>query len=118
MAGGGAEPHCPDEGDIIWIDFNPVKGHEQRGHRRALVLTPRAYNHRVRLCILCPITSEVKGYPFEMPIPSGGTTGGVVLCDQVKNLSWAERNSEFIEVASPELVSHVRAKIKALLKIP
>jgi len=113
-----AEPYCPDEGDIIWIDFDPQKGHEQRGHRRALVLTPIAYNKRVKLCILCPITSEVKGYPLEMPVPPGGTTDSAVLCDQVKSLSWLERRSQFIERAPAELMAHVRAMVKALLKIP
>jgi len=112
-----SEAYCPDEGDIVWIDFDPQKGHEQRGHRPALVLTPLAYNRRVRLCVLCPITTEVKGYPFEMPVPPGGTTIGAVLCDQVKNMSWAERRCRFIERAPVGLIDHIRAKVKALLKI-
>jgi|SRR5690349_11399123 len=109
--------YCPDEGDIVWIDFDSQKGQEQRGHRPALILTPVAYNRRMRLCVLCPITAGVKGYPFEMPVPPGGTMTGAVLCDQVKNMSWVERRCEFIERAPSGPIEHVRAKVKALLKI-
>lgn len=81
------------------------------------MLTPLAYNRRVRLCVVCPITSEVTGYPFEMPLPESSRTRGAVLCDQVKNLSWLERRAEFSELAPPDLLAHVRAKVKALLRI-
>lgn len=109
--------YCPDEGDIVWLDFDPQKGSEQRGRRPALVLTPAAYNRRVRLCVLCPITSEVKGYPFETPLPAGGRITGAVLCDHVKSLSWQERRCDFIEHAPPDVMAHVKAKLKALLRI-
>jgi mRNA interferase MazF len=112
------EAYCPDEGDIIWLDFDPQKGHEQRGRRPALVLSPQAYNRRVGLCVLCPITTAVKGFPFEVPVPEEGVIHGAVLSDQVKSLSWSERGSEFAEKASVEVMAHVRAKLKALLRIP
>lgn len=118
MASTPVQPYCPDEGDIIWIDFDPTKGKEQRGHRNALVLSPRAYNRRSNLCVLCPITSHVKGYPFECLIPQGGKTTGVVLSDQVKSVSWFERDAEFVEQAAPSLLADVRAKIKALIRTP
>jgi mRNA interferase MazF len=111
-------PYCPDEGDIVWIDFDPQKGNEQRGRRRALVVTPHAYNRRTNLSVLCPITSKVKGYPFEIAVPPGGTTTGVVLGDQVKSVSWSDRNADFIEKSQSPLLVQVRAMIKALLKIP
>lgn len=117
MAADAREPYCPDDGDIIWIDFDPQKGREQKGHRRALVLSPEPYNRRVGLCVLCPITSEVKAYPFEQVVPAGGSTTGAVLCDQVKSLSWRERGSRFIERAPDSLTPHVKAKIKALLRL-
>ncbi|QJE72274.1 endoribonuclease MazF [Aerophototrophica crusticola] len=118
MSAAVAEPYCPDDGDIVWLDFDPQAGREQKGHRPALVLSPRAYNKRVGLCVVCPITSEVKGYPLEQPVPAGGKTKGAVLCDQVKSLSWLERGCVFGERAPDGLTAHVKLKIKALLRIP
>lgn len=111
-------PYCPDIGDVIWISFDPQAGREQAGRRRALVLTPRNYNQLVRLCVLCPITSQGKGYPFEVEASCGGSTIGVVLSDHVKSLSWEERRAELIETSDPEVIANVRAKLKALLAIP
>ena len=107
----------PDAGQLIWIDFDPIKGHEQGGKRPALVLSPRAYNARTRLCVACPITSRVKGYPFEVPIPEGHKITGVVLADHLRNLSWPERNVSLIGTAPPDLLDEVREKIAPLLGI-
>ena len=81
-------------GDVAWITLNPRAGHEQAGRRPALVLSPAAYNGKVGLAILCPITSQVKGYPFEVPLPAGLSVGGVILSDQVKSLDWRERQAK------------------------
>ena len=87
--------YVPDSGDIVWITFNPQAGHEQAGRRPALVLSPAAYNGKVGLAILCPITGQVKGYPFEVIIPDGLEIGGAILSDQVKSLDWKVRKAEF-----------------------
>ena len=87
--------YVPDKGDVVWITFNPQAGHEQAGHRPALVLSPKAYNGKVGLAILCPITSQVKGYPFEVLIPEGLEVSGAILSDQVKSLDWRARKVEF-----------------------
>src|SRR5207245_2851651 len=83
-----ARAYVPDTGDLVWLTFDPQAGHEQRGRRPALILSPRAYNSKARLAIACPVTSHVKVYPFEVPLPPGGKISGVVLADHVKNLDW------------------------------
>jgi mRNA interferase MazF len=88
--------YVPARSDVVWITFNPQAGHEQAGRRPALVLSPSSYNRKVGLAILCPITSQVKGYPFEVAIGSGSKLGGVILSDQVKSLDWRIRKAEFI----------------------
>ena len=110
--------YCPDEGDIVWRDFHPQKGREQKGRRPALVLSPRRYNELAQLCFACPITSRVKNYPFEVALPkAGAVSGGVILADQVKSLSWVERRAELAGIAARPVLLDVRAKIKALLQI-
>src|SRR5438270_8099109 len=89
--------YIPERGDAIWITLDPRAGHEQAGRRPALVLSPRAYNGRVGLALLCPITSQVKGYPFEVPLPDGLAVAGVVLADQVKSLDWRARQAARID---------------------
>lgn len=84
----------PERGDVVWIAMNPGAGHEQTGRRPALVLSPGSYNAKVGLAILCPITSQIKGYPFEVPLPSGLPVQGVVLSDQAKSLDWQSRGAE------------------------
>jgi mRNA interferase MazF len=111
------EPYCPETGDIVWLRFDPQAGREQAGRRRALVLTPRRYNRLTRLCVLCPITSQVKGYPFEVRFPEGTDTTGVVLADQVKSLSWEQRGAAFVEPCPPVVLAETKAKIKALLGV-
>jgi mRNA interferase MazF len=107
--------YIPDRGDAVWIQFNPQAGHEQAGHRPALVLSPAAYNGRVGLAILCPITTQVKGYPFEVQIPDGLAATGVVLADQIKNLDWRVRKAAFLCKLPEEIVEEVAQKLSALL---
>jgi mRNA interferase MazF len=105
----------PDRGDVVWISLSPQAGHEQAGRRPALVLSPRAYNARVGLALLCPITSRVKGYPFEVVIPAGLSVAGAVLADQVKSLDWRARSAEFIVALPRDVIDDVLAKVRALL---
>jgi mRNA interferase MazF len=109
--------YCPDAGDLVWINLDPTKGREQRGRRPAVVLSRRAYNERVGLCVACPITGRAKGYPFEVAIPKGHGVGGVVLADQARSLSWLERNVHLIDRAGSDLLDDVREKIAALIEI-
>ena len=104
----------PDRGDVVWLQFNPQAGHEQADRRPALVLSPSAYNGKVGLAILCPITSQVKGYPFEVEI-RGGKVNGVVLSDQVKSLDWRVHNAELVERASGSVIDEVLRKLATLL---
>ena len=110
-----ASAYVPDAGDLIWLTFDPQAGHEQRGRRPALILSPRAYNAKARLVIACPITSHVKGYPFEVSLPPGGRISGVVLADHVKNLDWRTRRAVFVAKAPAEIVTDVRERLRVLL---
>jgi mRNA interferase MazF len=87
--------YVPERGDVIFITFDPQAGHEHAGRRPAVVLSPCAYNAKVGLALLCPITSKQKGYPFEVPLPADLPVGGVILADQVKSLDWRARTAEF-----------------------
>ena len=91
-----ASRYIPERGDVVWIRLNPQAGHEQAGRRPALVLSPATYNGLTGLALLCPITSQVKGYPFEVPVPEGLSITGVILADQIKSLDWRARNAEFL----------------------
>ncbi|MDP9013205.1 MAG: endoribonuclease MazF [Pseudomonadota bacterium] len=105
--------YVPDAGDIVWLRFSPQAGHEQAGHRPALVVSPAAYNGRTSLMLCCPMTTQIKGYPFEVTM--AGKRPSAVLADQVKSLDWAERKAKYKGKASaPELAS-VRARIIALV---
>jgi mRNA interferase MazF len=110
-----ARAYVPDAGDLVWLTFDPQAGHEQRGRRPALILSPHAYNSRARLAIACPITTQIKGYPFEVALPSGGAVTGVVLADHVKNLDWQARHVEFAVKAPAEVVTDVRERLRVLL---
>lgn len=110
-----AEAYVPARGDLVWLQFDPQAGHEQRGRRPALVISPHAYNAKVGLALLCPVTSRVKGYPFEVQLPEGGEVEGVVLADQVKSLDWRVRQAERIEAAPASVVSEVLGRIHTLL---
>src|SRR5919108_3459794 len=105
----------PDRGDAVWITLNPQAGHEQAGRRPALVLSPSAYNGKVGLALLCPITNQVKGYPFEVRLPPGLAVTGVVLADQVKSLDWRARNAARISGLPAPVVGEVLSKLGALL---
>jgi mRNA interferase MazF len=107
--------YIPKRGDAVWITFNPQSGHEQAGRRPALVLSPAAYNEKVGLAILCPITSQKKGYPFEVTIPEGFEVGGVVLADQVKSLDWRARQAELACKLPARTVAEVLQKLSTLL---
>lgn len=107
--------YVPDQGDIVWLDFNPQTGREQAGRRPALVVSPAAYNGKVRLALVCPITTKVKGYPFEVAIPDGLTVSGVVLADQVRSLDWQRRNAQLIGKVPLTVIAEVVLKLKALL---
>lgn len=88
-----ARANAPDRGDLIWLDFSPQAGHEQAGRRPALVLSPKAYNRKTELAVVCPITSQIKGYPFEVAVPPGYRISGVILCDQARSLDWRARRA-------------------------
>ena len=107
--------YIPDRGDIVWLNFTPQTGHEQRGKRPALVLSPKIYNEKTSLCICVPITSKVKGYPFEVAMPSTVLIKGVVLSDQIKNLDFRAREIEFICKAPKKVIALVQANILALV---
>lgn len=107
---------APDAGDLVWLDFDPQAGHEQRGRRPALVLSPKAYNERSGLMLACPITSRVKGYPFEVALPSGGEISGVVLSDQVRSLDWEARLAAIAGAAPSDVLAEVREKVGALVQ--
>jgi mRNA interferase MazF len=109
------DSYVPERGDAIWITLDPRAGHEQAGRRPALVLSPKAYNGRVRLALLCPITGQVKGYPFEVPLPEGLQVTGVVLADQVKSLDWQARKAARICEVPQKVVAQVLSKLSVLL---
>ena len=108
--------YVPERGDIVWINLNPQAGHEQAGHRPALVLSPKAYNAKVGLMLCCPITNLAKGYPFEVDIRSDPHVSGVVLADQVKCLDWQARGIRKKGVASRAELEETREKLKTLLE--
>jgi mRNA interferase MazF len=107
--------YVPERGDAVWITLDPQVGHEQAGRRPALVLSPAAYNSRVGLALFCPITSRVKGYPFEVPLPAGLPVAGVVGADQVKNLDWRARKAARIGAVPSEVVAQVIQRLQTLL---
>lgn len=107
--------YVPDRGDVVWIDFNPQAGHEQAGRRPAIVLSPAAYNSKVGLLLLCPVTTQIKGYPFEADIPQGLKVTGTILSDQVKSLDWKARRAEFICRLPDSAVNETLKKLHTLL---
>ena len=111
-----ASRYVPDAGEVVWLQFDPQAGHEQAGHRPALVISPASYNGKTGLMVCCPMTTKVKGHPFEVVTQVDGTDCAV-LSDQVKSLDWKIRRATRKAVASAEVMLHVRAKLKALLMI-
>jgi mRNA interferase MazF len=109
--------YVPDKGHIIKINSDPQAGHEQAGWRPALVLSPAAYN-RIGLAIVVPITNQVKGYPFEVPVPAGLATTGVILSDAIKSVDWKARQAHFIEILPPAPFKAVQGHLMLLLSFP
>ncbi|MEO7145650.1 MAG: endoribonuclease MazF [Bryobacteraceae bacterium] len=107
--------YVPDAGDFIWLTFNPQSGREQAGRRPGLVLSPRSYNQRSALAIVCPITKQAKGYPFEVVIRGSVGVDGVILADQIRSLDWTARRAERLGRCSPEILDEVLARLRALL---
>jgi len=107
--------YVPRRGDLIWLTFHPQAGHEQAGRRPAVVLSAESYNSKVGLALMCPITSQIKGYPFEVAIPDGLKVQGVILSDQARSLDWKAREAAFIDVLPADVVEEVLAKLFSLL---
>lgn len=107
--------YAPARGDLVWLEFIPQAGHEQAGHRPALVVSPEPYNRKVGLALLCPVTNQEKGYPFEVRLPQGLKVGGVVLADQLKSLDWKSRRAKHIARVPDEILEEVLAKALTLL---
>jgi mRNA interferase MazF len=108
--------YVPARGDLVWLQLDPTSSHEQRGRRPALVVSPQAYNGRVGLALVCPVTTQVKGYPFEVALPGSSKVSGVILADQLKSLDWNARQAQRIEPAPPDVVEEVLAKTLTLLE--
>ena len=107
--------YIPNRGDIVWLNFTPQAGHEQRGLRPAIVLSPKIYNEKTSLCICFPITSKIKGYPFEIPLPKDLPISGVILSDQIKNLDYVKREISFICKAPNSVIELLQKNILALI---
>ena len=107
--------YIPDRGDIVWLNFTPQAGHEQRGKRPALILSPKIYNEKTSLCIALPITSKIKGYPFEVTLPKNLPVEGVILSDQVKSLDFSVRDISFICKVPSSVVESVQKNVVALV---
>jgi len=107
--------YVPKRGDVVWFTMNPQAGHEQAGRRPAVVLSPVMYNEKAGLAIMCPVTSQIKGYPFEVSLPSGLPVSGVILADQVKSLDWHARNTELICTLPSKAIAEILQKLGLLL---
>ena len=107
--------YIPARGDVVWLDFNPQMGHEQRGRRPALILSPSAYHAKTSLCICLPITTKIKGYPFEVRLPENLPVKGVILADQVKSLDFVQRRAEKIMKLEDSLLKQVQRKLLLLI---
>ncbi len=109
--------YVPAQGDIIMLQFHPQRGREQAGMRPALVLSPQRYNAKVGLMLACPITGQAKGYPFEVVLPAGMKTHGVILADHVKSLDFGARRARFVERMPRETLKQVWQRLELLLHI-
>jgi mRNA interferase MazF len=105
----------PERGDVVWLEFNPRVGSEQAGRRPALVISPKSYNKKVGLALVCPITSRSKGYPFEVELPEGLEAKGAILCDQLKSLDWRARRATRLGSVPDPVMHDVTARLLALV---
>jgi len=112
-----AARYVPERGDLLWLTFDPQAGHEQAGRRPALVLSPAAYNRRANLALICPITNQAKGYPFEVMLPAGSPLAGIILADHLKSADWMARRAEFVAKAPAKVLADVIAKLRPLLGV-
>ena len=110
------EPYAPSRGEIVWLQFEPQAGHEHSGRRPAVIISLREYNQKVGPCLCCPVTSQPKGYPFEVELPPGMKVEGVVLCDQLKSLDWKARNARIIGTLPGRSLKEIQARILALVQ--
>jgi mRNA interferase MazF len=110
-----ARQHVPRPGEVVWLEFDPHAGHEQAGTRPALVLSPAAYNARTSMMVCCPITNQVKNYPFEVLIRGNRNVTGAILSDQIKNLDWRARKARYKGKVSDDELAETLGKIRALL---
>ena len=110
--------YIPDRGDFVWIDLNPRQGREQSGHRPALVVSPKAYNRKTSLCVICPATRQAKGYSFEVPVRTADGVTSVILADHVRSVDWKVRRVRRIETVPDEVLDEVIGRLEALLINP
>jgi len=108
--------YIPERGDVVWLEFNPQAGYEQAEHRPALVVSPKAYNEKVGLALFCPITSNIKGYPFEVVLQKKHKVSGAILSDQIKSLDWRVRKAKYMVSVPEDILEEVLAKINTLLR--
>jgi mRNA interferase MazF len=107
--------YVPDAADLVWLTFDPQAGHEQAGRRPALVLSPRIYNQRSGLALVCPVTNQAKGYPFEVPVPAASGVNGVILADHVKSVDWKARRAEKLGRCPMDVLQEVLARLAPLV---
>lgn len=110
--------YVPERGDLIWIDLQPTRGHEQAGHRPALVLSPKSYNRKTGLCVICPATRQGKGYVFEVHVALPDGSDSVILADHIRNVDWRARRARLILQVPQEVLDEVAAKLDALVISP
>ena len=108
--------YIPERGDVIWIDFTPQRGHEQRGRRPSLVVSPKIYNEKTSLCICVPVTSKIKDYPFEVALPQEFEINGVILADQIKSLDFQARKASFIAKVPHAILQKVQNYMRMLIE--
>ena len=115
MKGTPPKPWAPDRGEAVWLDFDPHAGHEQGGRRPAVVLSAIRYNGKVGMAMMCPVTSQEKGYPWEVPLPAGLPISGVVLADQARSVDWRSRRAELIGHLPPGVIESIVEKVQVLI---
>lgn len=106
--------YVPNRGDVVWLDFNPVRGHEQGGRRPALIISSESYNEKSGLALVCPITSQIKGYPFEVAFKTKAVQG-VILADQIRGIDWTQRDAEKAGIVSETVMTKVQEYVKKLV---